>query len=137
MQPFELFILESEAAKRSLRKIFELPDVCRSHLEHNGVVQSCEERPTSFPRPWRRSSRINTMRVFAATAVIGIAAIGTLSHAGKEENGAKQKVAITQLPAAVQENDKPFVFDAILKDEASCPEVNTAVLQTALGIGGR
>jgi hypothetical protein len=49
MQAYEIFILELQAARKRPRKTFELPDGCRSHLEHNGVVQSCEERPVSLP----------------------------------------------------------------------------------------
>src|SRR5215471_16151921 len=91
MQAYEIFILELQAARKRLRKTFELPDGCRSDLEHNGVVQSCEERPISLPRPWKRSSRINTKRVYAATAVIGIAAICTLFYAGNKGNENKQR----------------------------------------------
>ena len=123
MQAYEIFILESQAARKRLRKTFELPDGCRSHLEHNGVVQSCEERPVSLRRTWKRSSRINTKRVCAATAVVGIGAICTLFYAGNEENENKQRAMITQPTAAVRENDKPVVFDAILKDQASCPDL--------------
>ena len=123
MQAYEIFILELQAARKRLRKIFELPDGCRSHLEHNGVVQSWEERPVSLARPWKRSSRINTKRVCAATAVIGIAAICTLFYAGNEGNENKQRATITQPTAAVREDDKPVVFDAILKDQASCPDL--------------
>ena len=123
MQAYEIFILESQAARKRLRKTFELPDDCRFHLEHNGVVQSCQERPVSLPKPWKRSSRINTRRVCAATAVIGIAAICTLFYAGNEGNENKQKATITQPTVAVRENDKPVVFDAILKDQASCPHL--------------
>ena len=123
MQAYEIFILESQAARKRLRKTFELPDGCRSHLEHNGVVQSWEERPVSLARPWKRSSRINTKRVCAATAVIGIAAICTLFYAGNEGNENKQRATITQPTAAVREDDKPVVFDAILKDQASCPDL--------------
>ena len=123
MQAYETFILELQAARKRLRKTFELPDGCRSHLEYNGVVQSCEERPVSLPRLWKRSSRINTKRVCAATAVIGIAAICTLFYAGNEGNENKQRATITQPTAAVRENDKPVVFDAILKDQASCPDL--------------
>lgn len=123
MQAYEIFILELQAARKRLRKTFELPDGCRSHLEHNGVVQSCEERPVSLPRPWKRSSRINTKRVCAATAVIGIAAICTLFYAGNEGNENKQRATITEPTAAVRENDTSVVFDAILKDQASCPDL--------------
>ena len=123
MQAYEIFILELQAARKRLRKTFELPDGCRSHLEHNEVVQSCKERPVSFPRPWKRSSRINTKRVCAATVVIGIAAICTLFYAGNEGNENKQRATMTQATAAVRENDKPIVFDAILKDQASCPHL--------------
>ena len=123
MRAYEIFILESQAARKRLRKTFELPDGCRSHLEHNGVVQSCEERPVSLRRTWKRSSRINTKRVCAATAVVGIGAICTLFYAGNEENENKQRATITQPTAAVRENDKPVVFDAILKDQASCPHL--------------
>jgi len=123
MQAYEIFILELQAARKRLRKTFELPDGCRSHLEHNGVVQSWEERPVSLARPWKRSSRINTKRVCAATAVIGIAAICTLFYAGNEGNENKQRATITQPTAAVREDDKPVVFDAILKDQASCPHL--------------
>ena len=123
MQAYEIFILELQAARKRLRKTFELPDGCRSHLEHNGVVQSWEERPVSLARPWKRSSRINTKRVCAATAVVGIGAICTLFYAGNEENENKQRATITQPTAAVRENDKPVVFDAILKDQASCPDL--------------
>ena len=123
MQAYEIFILESQAARKRLRKIFELPDGCRSHLEHNGVVQRCEERPVSLPRPWKRSSRINTKTVCAATAVIGIAAICALYYAGNEGNENNQRVTITQPTAAARENDKPVVFDPILKDQASCPHL--------------
>ena len=119
MQPLPLLILESQAARNKLRKTFELGNDCRSHFEQNGVVQSCEERPVS-PPSWERSSRINTKRVCAATAVIGIAAICTLFYAGNEN---KQRATITQPTAAVRENDKPVVFDAILKDQASCPDL--------------
>ena len=121
MQAYEIFILELQAARKRLRKTFELPDGCRSHLEHNGVVQSCEERPVSLRRTWKRSSRINTKRVCAATAVVGIGAICTLFYAGNEGNENKQRATITQPTAAVRENDKPVVFDAILKDQAFCP----------------
>ena len=123
MQAYEIFILELQAARKRLRKTFELPDGCRSHLEHNGVVQSCEERPVSLRRTWKRSSRINTKRVCAATAVVGIGAICTLFYAGNEENENKQRATITQPTAAVREDDKPVVFDAILKDQASCPDL--------------
>ena len=58
-----------------------------------------------------------------ATAVIGIAAICTLFYAGNEENENKQRATITQPTAAVREDDKPVVFDAILKDQASCPDL--------------
>jgi len=64
--------------------------------------------------------------------VIGIAAIGTILCAGNGGNENKQRVAVGQLATAVQENRKPVVFDAIVKDEGPCPEVNTAELQTAL-----
>jgi len=37
-----------------------------------------------------------------AIVILGIVAIGDLVHAGNEENENKQKVAITELPAAVQ-----------------------------------
>jgi rhodanese-related sulfurtransferase len=124
MQAFELFILESQAAKERLRKTFKLPDGCRSHFEHNGKVQSCGGLQPTPSRPWKRSGRTNIKGVCAATAVIGIAAIGTLLYPGTE--------TVTQPAATVQKDDKPVVFDAILKDRASCPEVNTAELQTAL-----
>jgi hypothetical protein len=123
MQAYEIFILESQAARKRLRKTFELPDGCRSHLEHNGVVQSCEERPVSLRRTWKRSSRINTKRVCAATAVVGIGAICTLFYAGNEENENKQRATITQPTAAARENDKPVAFDPILKDQTSCPHL--------------
>jgi hypothetical protein len=123
MQAIERFILESEAAKKRLREIFEMPDGCRSHLEHNPVVQSCQEGPVSLARPWKGFNRINTKRVCAATAVIGIAAICTLFYAGNEGNESRQRATITQRTAAVRENDKPVVFDAILKDQTSCPHL--------------
>jgi hypothetical protein len=120
MHAYEILILELQAARKRLRKTFELPDGCRSHLEHDGVVQSCEEWPVSLPRAWKRSSRINIKKVCAATAVIGIATICTLFYAGNEGNENKQRATITQPTAAVREKDKPIVFNAILKDQASC-----------------
>jgi len=64
--------------------------------------------------------------------VIGIATIGTILCAGNHGAENKQSAITTQLPTAVRENHKPLVFDAILKDQGSCLEVNTAELQTAL-----
>ena len=95
MQAYEIFILELQAARKRLRKTFELPDGCRSHLEHNGVVQSCEERPVSLPRPWKRSSRINTKRVCAVTVVIGTAAIGAVFYANNQGNQNKGRITVT------------------------------------------
>jgi hypothetical protein len=87
------------------------------------ILVADEERP-SLPRPWKRYSRIIAKKASAATAVIGIAAIGTLSHASTEGNENRGKVAVTELAAVVQEKDKPLVFDAILKDQAACPEAS-------------
>ena len=42
------------------------------------------------------------IRIIVAIAIIGIGAIGALVYAGNEENENKQKVAMTDLPAAVQ-----------------------------------
>ena len=117
MQSLPLLILESQAARNRLRKTFELGNDCRSRFEQNGVARSCEERPVSLPGPWKRSSRINTKRVCTATAVIGIAAIGTLFYQATKETKISRGQTITRLAAAVQENDKPVVFDAILKDQ--------------------
>src|SRR5215469_631978 len=132
MQAFQLLILASQAARNRLRKTFELPEVCRSHFEHEGVVQGCGERSASLPRAWRPCSRTNTKRVCGATVVIVIAAIGSPLYAGNHGSEDKESITTTQLAAAGQENHKPVVFDAILKDEGSCPEVDTAELQTAL-----
>jgi uncharacterized membrane protein YkoI len=41
-------------------------------------------------------------RIIVAIAIIGIGAIGALVYAGNEETENKQKVAMTDLPAAVQ-----------------------------------
>ena len=124
MQPFQLLILESQTAKNRLRKTFELSDGCRSNLRHNRVIQGCGEGPAFLPRAWKRSGRINTKSVFGAmVVVIGIAAIGTILCAGNGGNENKQRVAVGQLATAVQENRKPVVFDAILKDQASCPDL--------------
>src|SRR5262249_55624163 len=112
MQAYEIFFFESPAARERLRQTFEFPGGYKTHLEHIGVVQSCEERPVSLPRPWKRSSGRNTKRVCAATAVIGIALICTLFYAGNEGNENKQRATITQPTAAIQENDKSVAFDA-------------------------
>src|SRR5262249_48869996 len=101
MQGFQLFILESQAARKRLREIFEFPDGCRSHLEHNGLVQSCDVQPASLLRPWKRWGRISTKRVCAAMAVIGIAAIGALCYASSEGNENKPRARRTQPAAAV------------------------------------
>ena len=41
-------------------------------------------------------------RIIVAIAIIGIGAIGALVYAGTDENENKQKVAMTDLPVAVQ-----------------------------------
>jgi rhodanese-related sulfurtransferase len=74
--------------------------------------------------------------IILATALIGIAALARVLYAGKEENGNKQKMAVTEI--AVQgtiHDDRPVVFDAILRDQASWPEVNTTELRAALENG--
>ena len=75
--------------------------------------------------------------IILATALIGIAALARVLYAGKEENGKnKQKMAVTEI--AVQgtiHDDRPVVFDAILRDQASWPEVNTTELRAALENG--
>ena len=81
MQPFQLLIMESQAARRRLYKTFELPNDIRSQLEHDGVVQSRERRRSSLCRPWKRYSRTTTKKVFVARAVVGMAAFGTPSGA--------------------------------------------------------
>ena len=105
MQEFHVFIVESRAARRRLRMMFESPGASRSYLDHNGLVQICDEHPIAVPTPWERSSRINTRRLFALASVIGIAAIGALFSARNEENGNKQKLTVTQ-PSAFNDGDE-------------------------------
>jgi hypothetical protein len=95
MQAFQVFIVESRAARRRLRKMFE------STGDDNRLVQTCEEHPIAFPTFWERSSRVNTKRLLAVASFIGIAAIGALFSARNEENENKQKLTVTQ----------PSVFD--------------------------
>ena len=76
--------------------MFESPGASRSYLDHNGLVQTCEEHPIAFPTSWERSSRIDTKRLFAVASVIGIAAIGALFSTRNEENGNKEKLTVTQ-----------------------------------------
>lgn len=69
------------------------------------------------------------------TTLVGIVALAGLLFAGKEANENRQKIAKTEVPAGGQEtdqDDRPFVFDAILRDQASWPEVNTTELRAAL-----
>ena len=96
MQEFHVFIVESRAARRRLRKMFEFPSASRSYLDHNGLVQIYDEHPIAVPTSGERSSWINTKRLFAVASVIGIAAIGALFSARNEENGSKQKLTVTQ-----------------------------------------
>lgn len=96
MQAFQVFIVESRAARRRLRKMFESPGAIRSYLEDNGLVQTCKEHPIAFSTSWERSSRLNTKRLFAVASVIGIAAIGALFSVNNEKNGNKQELTITQ-----------------------------------------
>ena len=101
MQAFQVFILESRAARRRLRQMFESPGASGSYVDDNGRVQTCEEYPIAFPTSWERSSQINTKRLFAVASVIGMAAIGALFSTRNEENGNKQELTVTQ----------PSVFD--------------------------
>jgi hypothetical protein len=96
MQAFQVFIVESLAARKRLRKMFESPGASRSYVDDNGLVQTCEEQPITFPTFWERSSRIDTKRLFGVASVIGIAAIGALFSARKEENGNKQELTVAQ-----------------------------------------
>ena len=117
MQAFQIFIVESRAARRRLRKMFESPGASRSYLEDNGLVQTCEEQPIAFPTSWERSSRKNTKRLFAVASVIGIAAIGALFSTRNEENGNKQKLTVTQ----------PSVFDGgVERREGPCGSYHEA-----------
>jgi len=81
--------------------MFESPGASRSYLDHNGLVQICDEHPIAVFTSWERSSPINTKRLFAVASVIGIAAIGALFSTRNEENGNKQELTVTQ----------PSVFD--------------------------
>ena len=101
MQEFQVFVVESRAARRRLRMMFESPGASRSYLDDNGLAQTCEEHPIAFPTSCERSSRIDTKRLFAVASVIGIAAIGALFSTRNEENGNKQELTVTQ----------PSVFD--------------------------
>lgn len=47
MQSLPLFIVESQAAKRRLLRIFELQGDCESHPKRNGVAYACEDQPAS------------------------------------------------------------------------------------------
>jgi len=64
-----------------------------------------------------------------ATTLIGIGAIASVLYAGEE---AKEQVAGE--PRAIA-TDRPYVFDAILRDQASCPEATTTELRAALKSG--
>jgi hypothetical protein len=105
MQAFQIFIVESRAARIRLRKMFESPGASRSYLDDNGLLQTCEEHPIGFPTSWERSSRINTKRLFAVASIIGMAAIGALFSTRNKENGNKQKVSVTQ-PSAFDGGDE-------------------------------
>jgi rhodanese-related sulfurtransferase len=77
-------------------------------------------------------------KTILATTLIGIAALARVLYAGKEENENRQKIAMTEIPATVPEtiqDDRPVVFDAILRDQAPWPEVNTTELRAALENG--
>jgi hypothetical protein len=95
MQPVQLLILDSQAARNRLRQTFELPDVYGSGPEPNGVVQSWGDRPASLRRPWKQYSRINTKRVCAVTVVIGTAAIGAVFYANNQGNQNKGRITVT------------------------------------------
>ena len=90
MQAFQVLVVESRAARRRLRKMFESPG------DDNRLVQTCEEHPIAFPTSWERSSRVNTKRLLAVASFIGIAAVGALFSARNEENGNKQKPTVTE-----------------------------------------
>jgi hypothetical protein len=96
MQAFQVLVVESRAARRRLRKMFESPGASRSYLDDSGLVQTCEEHPIAFPTSWERSSRVNTKRLLAVASFIGIAAVGALFSARNEENGNKQKPTVTE-----------------------------------------
>jgi rhodanese-related sulfurtransferase len=68
---------------------------------------------------------MNKKKVLAAT-LIGITALVGVLYAGKEATDP----AVGGLHTTVA--DRPLVFDAILRDQASCPEVNTTELSAAL-----
>jgi rhodanese-related sulfurtransferase len=77
-------------------------------------------------------------KIISATTLIGIAALARVLYAGTEETENKQKMALTEIPAAERQtihDGRPVVFDAILKDQASWPEVNTTELRAALANG--
>jgi rhodanese-related sulfurtransferase len=83
---------------------------------------------------WPTSKTMNK-KIILATTLVGIATLAHVLYAGTEENENKQKMAMTEIPATVHEtirDDRPVVFDAILRDQASWPEINTTELRAAL-----
>src|SRR5260370_39552342 len=54
------------------------------------------------PSKKRRSVPMNRRIIAAIAVIIGVSAIGALVYAGMDKDENKQKVAMTELPAAVQ-----------------------------------
>jgi uncharacterized membrane protein YkoI len=50
----------------------------------------------------KKANAMKMKKIIVATAIAAIAAIGAIVYAGNEENEHKQKVAMNELPAAVQ-----------------------------------